>query len=65
MPGAVIEEGADVRYAIVGWEAVIKKGAKVGETLPPSKPGEWEIAVVGPNVTIAENGIVKKGEMIG
>jgi len=65
MPGAVIEEGADVRYSIVGWDAVIGKGAKVGETLPPSNPGEWEIAVVGPDVKIAEKGIVKKGEMIG
>ena len=65
MPGAVIEDGADVRYSIVGWNATIKKGAKVGETLPPSNPGEWEIAVVGPAVTIKENGVVAKGEMIG
>ena len=65
MPGAVIEDGADVRYSIVGWNAVIKKGAKVGETLPPSNPGEWQIAVVGPAVTIKENGVVAKGEMIG
>ena len=47
------------------WNAVIKKGAKVGETLPPSNPGEWQIAVVGPAVTIKENGVVAKGEMIG
>ena len=65
MPGAVIEDGADVRYSIVGWNATIKKGAKVGETLPPSNPGEWQIAVVGPAVTIEENGVVAKGEMIG
>ena len=65
MPGAVIEDGADVRYSIVGWNAVIKKGAKVGETLPPSNPGEWQIAVIGPAVTIKENGVVAKGEMIG
>ena len=65
MPGAVIEDGADVRYSIVGWNATIKKGAKVGETLPPSNPGEWQIAVVGPAVTIEENGVVSKGEMIG
>ena len=65
MPGAVIEDGADVRYSIVGWNATIKKGAKVGETLPPSNPGEWQIAVVGPAVTIKENGVVAKGEMIG
>ena len=65
MPGAVIEDGADVRYSIVGWNATIKKGAKVGETLPPSNPGEWQIAVVGPAVTIEENGVVPKGEMIG
>ena len=65
MPGAVIEDGADVRYSIVGWNATIKKGAKVGETLPPSNPGEWQIAVVGPAVTIEENGVIAKGEMIG
>ena len=46
MPNAVIEEGADVRYSIVGWNAVVGKNAKVGETQPPSKPGDWKLSVI-------------------
>ena len=65
MPGAVIEDGADVRYSIIGWNATIGKNAKVGETLPPSNPGEWEIAVVGPGVKIEDKGTIAKGAMIG
>ncbi len=65
MPGAVIEDGADVRYAIIGWDAVVKKGCKVGESLDECSPGEWKIAVVGPNYTLEEGKVVKANEMIG
>ena len=65
MPGAVIEDGADVRYAIIGWDAVIGKNAMVGETLEPCKPGEWKIAVVAPNYNLPADAVVGPNEMIG
>lgn len=65
MPGAVIEDGADVRYAIIGWNATIGKNAMVGETLEPCKPGEWKIAVVAPNYNLPAEAVVGPNEMIG
>ena len=65
MPGAVIEDGADVRYAIIGWNATIGKNAMVGETLEPCKPGEWKIAVVAPNDNVPAEEVVGPNEMIG
>ena len=65
MPNAVIEEGADVRYSIVGWNAVVGKNAKVGETQPPSKAGEWKISVIAPNYKVKAGEIVTADKMIG
>ncbi len=65
MPGAVIEEGADIRYSIIGWEAVVGKNSMVGETLPECKPGEWKISVIAPKYVLPENSVVGANEMIG
>lgn len=64
MPGAVIEEGAEVRYAIVGQNARVGKGAVVGETLTEPVNGEWEIAVVGPDAVIEPGTVVAKNTVI-
>ena len=65
MPGAVIEDGADVRFSIVGWNAVIGKNCIVGETLEHSNPGEWKISVIAPNYNLPENSVIGANEMIG
>lgn len=65
MPGAVIEDGADVRYSIVGWNAVVGKNSMVGETLPHCNPGEWKISVIAPNYNLSANSVVGANEMIG
>ncbi len=65
MPGAVIEEGADVRYSIVGWNANIGKNSMVGETQPKALPGEWKISVIGPNYALPENSVVEANDMLG
>ena len=65
MPGAVIEDGADVRYSIVGWNAVVGKNSMVGETLPRCNPGEWKISVIAPNYNLPANSVVGANEMIG
>lgn len=64
MPGAVIETGARVYYSIVGSDSVVKAGAVVGAQQKAPVGGEWQIAVVGPNVEIEEGGIVEPAEMI-
>jgi glucose-1-phosphate adenylyltransferase len=65
MPGAVIEDGADVRYSIIGWGAKIGKNAMVGETLENCKPGEWKISVIAPKYELEEGATVGANEMIG
>lgn len=65
MPGAVVEDDAVVEYAIVGWDAKVGKGAHVGEINAPHASGEWEIAVVGPEVTVKAGAVIKAGEMFG
>ncbi len=65
MPGAVIEDGADIRYSIVGWDAVIGKNAVVGETLDKCRPGEWKISVIGPGYHLPEDAVVGPNEMLG
>lgn len=65
MPGAVVEDDAVVEYAIVGWDAKVGKGAHVGAINAPHASGEWEIAVVGPEVTVKAGAVIKAGEMFG
>ena len=65
MPGTVIEEGAVVQYAIVSENAVVGKNCVVG-----ARPEEmenrddWGVAVVGPDVKLAEGSVVAPKEMI-
>ena len=43
MPGAVVEEGATVRYSIVAEKAVIAKGAEVGGSPSDSDVDNWGV----------------------
>ncbi|MDE7372821.1 MAG: glucose-1-phosphate adenylyltransferase [Clostridia bacterium] len=65
MPGAVIEDGADVRYSIIGWDAVVGKNAMVGETLDECRPGEWKISVIAPKYELPADSVVGANEMLG
>ena len=58
MPGAEVMEGAVVQHSIIGWDAKI--GSK---QLAPVK-GEWQIAVVAPNLKIADDRVVGEGLMV-
>ncbi len=64
MPNAVIGEGATVNHSIVGWDAKVEGGAKVGEYQEKAIAGEWQIAVVGPNVIVKAGDVVKAGAML-
>ncbi len=65
MPGAKICSGASVQYAIIGENAVIRPGAKVGER--PEKMtdlAQWGVAVVGPGLTVGAGATVGPKAMI-
>lgn len=65
MPGARIEEGAQVHYAIVAENAVIGKNAVIGERPEDvEKLEDWGVAVVGPNCVIGEGETVPPKAMI-
>lgn len=65
MPGAVIGDGADIRYSIIGWDAEIGKNAMIGETLEECRPGEWKISVIAPHHKLKDGATVGADEMIG
>ena len=62
MPGAVVEDGAVVEYAIVGEKTVIRRNAHVGSA--PDDSDKWGIATCGPNIEIKEGAVVSAGAMI-
>ena len=62
MPGAVVEDGAVVEYAIVGEKTIIRRNAHVGSA--PDNSDKWGIATCGPNVEIKEGAVVPAGAMI-
>ena len=61
MPNVVIEDGAEIRYTIVGPNARIGKNAKVGGVCDKDN---LKIAVVGPEAVVKENQVVPMGEMV-
>ena len=64
MPNAVIKAGATVNHSIIGWNAVIESDAKVGSYQEKAIAGEWQIAVVGPNVIVGSGESVQAGAML-
>jgi len=65
MPGAYIGENARVSHAIVGWNTVVGKNCVIGAPQDGPVGGEWKIAVVGPEMNLEKNSVVREGEMIG
>ena len=62
MPGAVIGAGAVVEYAIVGENVTIGPGAHVGSV--PDGTESWNIATLGPNVSVKKGAQVPAGAMV-
>ncbi len=65
MPGAYIGENVRVSHAIVGWNTEVGKNCVIGAPQDAPVGGEWKIAVVGPDMKLDKNSVVKEGEMIG
>jgi len=65
MPGCVIEEGAQVHYAILAENVTVKKGAIVGARPEHMEDlDKWGVAVVGEGVTIGAGAKVGPKAMI-
>ena len=62
MPGAIIEDGAVVRHAILGEGSRIGKGAVVGGAFAENE--EKKISVTQKNAVLADNGVLLPGEML-
>ena len=60
MSGAVIKAGAKVIYSIIDSNTVVSSGAVVGEDKATAKG----IAIVGSDLTIAENIVIEAGAMV-
>ena len=63
MPNAIVKKNSVISHSIVAWEAVVGKDCKVGKSQAAAKNGEWQIAVVSPEITVEDNTIIKMGEM--
>lgn len=63
MPGAVVEDDAEIYYSIVGWDAKIGKGAVIGAKQEHAEGDEWKIAVVGPECEVKAKAKVEAGDM--
>ena len=64
MPGARIEEGAQVQYAIVAENSVVGAGAVVGQRPEEMENKEdWGVAVIGPGCKLAAGAVVPPKEV--
>ena len=64
MPGAVVKEGAQVRYAIIGDDAVIEEGAIVGGEQEGVPVENIKITVVGPGAVVRKGTVVPEAAMV-
>ena len=62
MPGSRVEDGAVVKYAIIGENTVVRAGARVGAD--PDGSENWNVATCGPGIEIGAGATVKAGAMI-
>jgi glucose-1-phosphate adenylyltransferase len=65
MPNTIIKKGAVIEYAIVGEDCVIGECAKVGNRPEAQEDKDsWGVAVIGHQVLISENVVIKPKAMI-
>ncbi len=65
LPGAVVEEGATVEYAILGENCYIGTAAKVGGDPSSVTDGTWGLTVLAPECKVEAGRVVRPGIMLG
>lgn len=65
MPGTMIEEKSQIQYSIISENVVVEEYAKIGDR-PENfeNSSNWGLTVVGENIKIGHNVIIKAGSMI-
>lgn len=63
MPGTRVGANSRICHSIVGWNATIGENCVIGAPQTAPVGGEWNIAVVAPEITLERNSVVKEGEM--
>ena len=64
MPDAVIKKGAVIKYAIVGEGAVVSENSRIGDLPLYYEKDKWGISVVGKDVHISKNSIIRPSEVV-
>lgn len=65
MPGTKIGKNCRICHAIIGWNTVVGENCVIGAPQTAPVKGEWQIAVVGPEMELAKNSVVTEGQMVG
>lgn len=65
MPGTTVGANSRICHAIVGWDATIGENCVIGAPQKAPVGGEWNIAVIAPELELKRNSVVKEGEMKG
>ena len=64
MPDAVIRRGASIKYSIVGEGAVVGENSRIGDEPIYYNDNKWGISVVGKDIHIERNTILKPNEVV-
>ena len=64
MPGAVVERGARISYAILGENVRVGADARIGAAPEDTPPEEWGITVVGPDASVEGGRVLRANRML-
>jgi len=64
MPGAVVERGAKISYAILGENVRVGAEARIGAAPEDTPPEEWGITVVGPDASVESGRVLRANRML-
>lgn len=64
MPNTTVSKGSVIKFAILGENALIGRNVHIGGEKEYYPEDEWGIAVIGKNKKIADNSLIKPGEII-
>ena len=64
MPGAVIKKGSVIKYAMIGENVVVEQNCKIGDNPEYFDKKNWGIAVIGKDLNISKNSIIKPKEVV-
>ena len=64
MPGTIIKKGSVIKYAMIGENVVVEQNCKIGDNPEYFDKKNWGIAVIGKDLNISKNSIIKPKEVV-